>query len=229
MKYTLLLLACSLSAQEGTEALATALNPIRIIDTGWKTASLRGDSGSLYVLNERGATKITGGIPKVLSVAPLWSSDVSRDDARFKGVALMVKATRDARIKVRPKDGIGLVLFKVGVPEQWNFDSTNAAVLKQSLRPLNIKAPAGFPVVRAHIVAAALDGKTVVVLYGAKLAGDVMVVGRFTRHGSVYTRREFSIRLPKTFHLMPHIAASGNYLWIGNENKLIAEYQLGAK
>jgi len=144
----------------------------------------------------------------------------------FKGVALMVKASRDARLKVRPKDGIGLVLFKAGPPEQWNFDSTNAAVLKQSRRPLDIKVPAGLPVVRAHILSAALDGKTVVVLYGATLPGNVMVVARFTRQGTIYKRQEFSIHVPKTFHLMPHIAASGQSLWVGNEDKLIAEYKM---
>lgn len=200
--------------------------PVRVIDGNWKTTALRADKTSVYIKSERGTLKVTDGVKRVLSTDPVWSGDVTRDDPRFKGMGLLVTASHLARVKVRPKDAVSLVLLKSGPAEQWNFDSKNTAVLKQTRRQLEIQAPSGFPVMRPRVLSAALDGSTVYVLYAAWLPGNVMAVGRFSRVGTSYVRKEFLIHVPKDFHLFPHLAASNGSLWIGNEGQLVAEYRL---
>jgi len=81
--------------------------------------------------------------------------------------------------------------------------------------------------VRPQVLGAALDGSTVYLVYAYRGPGDTMVVGKFVKLAGNYKRvKEYSIRVPKSFHLTPHLAASGAALWVGNETQQIAEYLL---
>lgn len=215
------------------------VSPVRVIDGNWKTTALRADRGSVFITNERGSVKVTNGVRQILSVDPAWSGDVTRDDPSFKGQNLLNAFSRNAHLKLRPKDSIAAIWFRSGAPWQVNFGAQNTAVLAQVRKPVvlgnpqlkkgAIEAPAGF-VSRPQVLAVALDandGMTVLALYAAWLPGNVMVVGKFTKQATNYKRvGEFLIHVPREFHLMPHMAASGSTVWIGNDTQFVAEYRL---
>jgi hypothetical protein len=208
--------------------LQAQLAPVRVLDTGSKTKSIRAAEGSLYVTSVKGTVKVSKGLVKVLSAAPAWASDVKRDDARFQCLAAIIVANSSARIKACPKDSLTMVFFRTGDPWQVNFSPANAAVKAILNRPAaNVTAPAGFRMVRPQVLGAALDGTTAYFIYAARLPGDVMFIGKFTKLSDNYKRvREYSIRVPKSFHITPHLAASGTALWVANEGQQIAEYLL---